>query len=96
MQLANRLWASGIKAEFGFKPNPKMGDQLGYALEQGIPFMVLFGDDELQQGVVKVGVCVGGVPCGGGSQSMRVFAGRGGHQMGCSGTFLLVSEHIYS
>lgn len=39
----------------GFKPNPKMGDQLGYALEQGIPFMVLFGDDELKQGVVKVG-----------------------------------------
>lgn len=60
MQLANRLWASGIKAEFGFKPNPKMGDQLGYALEQGIPFMVLFGDDELKQGVVKVGVCGGG------------------------------------
>jgi histidyl-tRNA synthetase len=54
MQLANRLWCSGIKAEFGFKPNPKMGDQLGYALEQGIPFMILFGDDELQQGMVKV------------------------------------------
>jgi histidyl-tRNA synthetase len=56
MQLANKLWESGIKAEFGFKPNPKMGDQLGYALEQGIPFMILFGDDELQQGVVKVGI----------------------------------------
>lgn len=56
MQLANKLWCAGIKAEFGFKPNPKMGDQLGYALEQGIPFMILFGDDELQQGVVKVRV----------------------------------------
>jgi histidyl-tRNA synthetase len=58
MQVANRLWAAGLKAEFGFKPNPKMGDQLGYALEQGIPFLVLFGDDELQQGVVTVHVCV--------------------------------------
>lgn len=56
MQLANKLWCAGIKAEFGFKPNPKMGDQLGYALEQGIPFMILFGDDELQEGVVKVRV----------------------------------------
>jgi histidyl-tRNA synthetase len=100
MALASQLWAAGIKAEFGFKPNPKMGDQLGAALEQGIPFMVsggrragrgrrraqrraqgwarhapqrlaalpgphtrcaaavlpqvLFGEDELAQGVVKV------------------------------------------
>eukprot|EP00775_Hariotina_reticulata_P012337 gene12337-12470_t len=54
MELCNKLWAAGINAEFGFKPNPKMGDQLGYALEQGIPFMVLFGDDELKSGVVKV------------------------------------------
>lgn len=50
MELCNKLWAAGIKAEFGFKPNPKMGDQLGYALEQGIPYMVLFGDDELKSG----------------------------------------------
>ncbi len=55
MELAAKLWESGIKAEFGFKPNPKMGDQLTAALEQGIPFMVLFGEDELQRGVVKVG-----------------------------------------
>eukprot|EP00878_Enallax_costatus_P014599 GHUV01015273.1.p1 GENE.GHUV01015273.1~~GHUV01015273.1.p1 ORF type:complete len:810 (+),score=288.70 GHUV01015273.1:998-3427(+) len=54
MELCSKLWSAGIKAEFGFKPNPKMGDQLGYALEQGIPYMVLFGDDELQNGVVKV------------------------------------------
>lgn len=42
MELCSKLWASGIKAEFGFKPNPKMGDQLGYALEQGIPYMVCY------------------------------------------------------
>lgn len=34
MEVCSRLWRAGIKAEFGFKPNPKMGDQLGYALEQ--------------------------------------------------------------
>jgi histidyl-tRNA synthetase len=54
MEVCRQLWSAGIKAEFGFKPNPKMGDQLAYALEQGIPFLVLFGEDELQQGVVKV------------------------------------------
>eukprot|EP00879_Flechtneria_rotunda_P029211 GHRR01031496.1.p1 GENE.GHRR01031496.1~~GHRR01031496.1.p1 ORF type:complete len:289 (+),score=145.89 GHRR01031496.1:29-895(+) len=54
MGLCSKLWAAGIKAEFGFKPNPKMGDQLGHALEQGIPYIVLFGDDELKSGVVKV------------------------------------------
>ena len=54
MALTSKLWEAGIKAEFGFKPNPKMGDQLGYALKQGIPFMALFGDDELARGVVKL------------------------------------------
>jgi histidyl-tRNA synthetase len=54
MDICSRLWAAGIKAEFGFKPNPKMGDQLNYALEQGIPFLVLFGEDELAGGKVKV------------------------------------------
>lgn len=56
MEIASRLWAAGIKAEFGFKPNPKMGDQLNHAFESGIPFIVLFGGDELANGVVKVKV----------------------------------------
>ena len=54
MEVANVLWSAGISAEFGFKPNPKMGDQINYALESGIPFMVLFGEDEISQSVVKV------------------------------------------
>lgn len=54
MAVASKLWAAGVKAEFGFKPNPKMGDQLGYALKSGIPFMVLFGEDELANGIVKL------------------------------------------
>lgn len=28
--------------------------QLGYALKQGIPYMVLFGESEVESGVVKV------------------------------------------
>eukprot|EP00210_Caulerpa_lentillifera_P005171 g4943.t1 len=54
MNLCAQLWSAGIAAEFGYKPNPKMGDQLNYALQQGIPFMVLFGEDELSEGVVKI------------------------------------------
>ncbi|KAF5833236.1 hypothetical protein DUNSADRAFT_10518 [Dunaliella salina] len=54
MEVANMLWGAGVNAEFGFKPNPKMGDQLNYALEQAIPFIVLFGDEELNAGCVKV------------------------------------------
>ena len=68
MQIASQLWAAGIKAEFGFKPNPKMGDQLNHAFETAIPFMVLFGEDEINKGVVKIKVrglllgteCLGG------------------------------------
>ncbi|GMH38611.1 hypothetical protein BSKO_06495 [Bryopsis sp. KO-2023] len=54
MEICAELWAAGIKAEFGFKPNPKMGDQLNYVLDGGIPFMVLFGGDELEKGLVKI------------------------------------------
>jgi histidyl-tRNA synthetase len=31
-----------------------MGDQLNYALEKGVPYMVLFGESELEAGVVKL------------------------------------------
>ncbi|GAX78396.1 hypothetical protein CEUSTIGMA_g5838.t1 [Chlamydomonas eustigma] len=54
MEVASMLWRAGIKAEFGYKPNPKMGDQLNHAFDSGIPYMVLFGEDELSRGVVKV------------------------------------------
>ncbi len=28
MRVCSELWAGGIKAEFGYKVNPKMGDQV--------------------------------------------------------------------
>lgn len=54
MKIASDLWSAGIKCEFGFKPNPKMGDQLNYALKSGIPFVILFGEDEINAGQVKL------------------------------------------
>ena len=54
MRIASDLWSAGIKCEFGFKPNPKMGDQLNYALKSGIPLVILFGEDEINAGQVKL------------------------------------------
>ena len=54
MKIASELWQAGIKCEFGFKPNPKMGDQLNYALKSGIPLVILFGEDEINSGQVKL------------------------------------------
>ena len=49
MELASKLWAAGIAAEFGYKPAPNLKDQLHYADDTGVPFVVLFGNDELEK-----------------------------------------------
>ncbi|GAQ79094.1 Histidyl-tRNA synthetase [Klebsormidium nitens] len=54
MELCTRLWEAGVKAEFLAQPKPNMDKQLTYALEEGIPFMVIFGETELAQGIVAI------------------------------------------
>lgn len=55
MKIASELWAQGLRAEFGYKPNPNFKqDIVGFAQDQGIPVVVLFGEDELAQGTVNV------------------------------------------
>ncbi|KXZ42548.1 hypothetical protein GPECTOR_136g631 [Gonium pectorale] len=54
MELCASMWAAGIRAEFGYKPNPKMADNLGFCHDNAVPYMVLFGEDELKQGLVKI------------------------------------------
>jgi len=54
MNIAQRLWESGISAEFGLTGNRKFTKQLQDALERRIPFMVIIGADELKRRVVKV------------------------------------------
>jgi histidyl-tRNA synthetase len=55
MKLCSELWAAGVRAEFGYKPNPNFKtDIVGFAQDQGIPVVVLFGEDELAKGVVNV------------------------------------------
>ena len=54
MRIARELWAANICSEYSHKENPKLKPQMDEVLERGIPFMVVFGDDEVEKGVVKL------------------------------------------
>lgn len=54
MKIAKLLWQANISAEYSHQENPKFKKQLDEALERFIPFMVIFGEEEVSQGVVKV------------------------------------------
>jgi histidyl-tRNA synthetase len=49
IQLASKLWAADIAAEFGYKANPNFKDSLQYADDEGIPFVVILGESEKQE-----------------------------------------------
>ncbi|XP_074620769.1 histidine--tRNA ligase, cytoplasmic-like isoform X1 [Acropora palmata] len=54
MKLASELWDAGLKAELLYKKNPKMLNQFQFCEENGIPFCLVIGESELQQGVVTL------------------------------------------
>ena len=54
MKLAAELWRNGVKAEFGYQENPKLQKQLTYALENGINWVVVIGENELKEGKVNL------------------------------------------
>jgi histidyl-tRNA synthetase len=54
MKVARVLWQANIAAEYSHLDNPKFKRQLDEALERGIPFMLVFGSEELEAGQVKV------------------------------------------
>ena len=55
LALCSELWAAGFSAETLYVPNPNMRAQLNNkALTEGIPFVVIVGEDELAAGQVKV------------------------------------------
>jgi len=54
MKVAQLLWQANLAAEYPHQDNPKFKKQLDEVLERQIPFMVVFGEDELAKGVVKV------------------------------------------
>ncbi|XP_060630149.2 histidine--tRNA ligase, cytoplasmic-like [Anolis sagrei] len=54
MKLISELWDADIKAEMFYKKNPKMLKQLQYCEERGIPLVAILGQQELNDGVVKL------------------------------------------
>jgi histidyl-tRNA synthetase len=54
MKIIRLLWDAGFKAEMSFKANPKMLDQLQYCEGNSVPWIVIIGERELEQGVVKL------------------------------------------
>lgn len=54
MRVASELWSAGVAAEFGYKPDPNLKDQLRAADEGGIPFVVLLGREEVESGTAKL------------------------------------------
>jgi len=54
MKLCAELWDAGVKTEQPYKKNPKMLNQLQYCEENHIPFAIIIGQSELEQGIVKL------------------------------------------
>lgn len=51
-ELVSELWSVGIKAEF--KLTTRVQNHIKYAMQSGIPWMVLVGESELKDGKVKL------------------------------------------
>uniref|UniRef100_A0A8C8TIE5 histidine--tRNA ligase n=1 Tax=Peromyscus maniculatus bairdii TaxID=230844 RepID=A0A8C8TIE5_PERMB len=54
LKLITELWDAGIKAEMLYKNNPKLLTQLHYCEKRDIPLMVIIGEQEQNEGVVKL------------------------------------------
>ena len=54
MAVAKRLWDAGIKAEFSWKVKPKLPQQFKAAEDNGVPFAIILGDEELAAGKCKI------------------------------------------
>ena len=54
MKIAKMLWNANIPAEYSHQDNPKFKKQLDETLERGIPFMVVCGEDEIINGMIKL------------------------------------------
>uniref|UniRef100_A0A286XSY2 histidine--tRNA ligase n=1 Tax=Cavia porcellus TaxID=10141 RepID=A0A286XSY2_CAVPO len=54
LKLIAELWDAGIKAEMLYKNDPKLLTQLHYCENTGIPLVVIIGEQEQQEGVIKL------------------------------------------
>ena len=54
MEICRTLWDADIKAEFLWKVKPKLPAQFKSAEQGNVPFAVVFGEDEINEGKVKI------------------------------------------
>jgi histidyl-tRNA synthetase len=54
MDVARKLWDAGIKAEFSWKVKPRLPQQFKAAEQNGVPFAVILGEEELAEGKCKI------------------------------------------
>ncbi|XP_010589534.1 histidine--tRNA ligase, mitochondrial isoform X3 [Loxodonta africana] len=54
LKLIAELWDAGIKAELLYKNNPKLLTQLHYCENMGIPLVVIIGEQEMKEGIIKL------------------------------------------
>ncbi|KAL3688210.1 hypothetical protein R1sor_014519 [Riccia sorocarpa] len=54
IELVTELWAGKIKAEFVCIARAKVGKEITSALDAGVPWMVIAGEDELKEGQVQL------------------------------------------
>lgn len=54
MDILRELWDAGIAAEMLFKQKPKLPAQWNACEKEGIPYAVIIGSSEIEQGVVKI------------------------------------------
>lgn len=54
LKLINEFWAAGIRAEHSYKGAPKLLGQFKYCEDHNIPFCVIIGRNEVDNGIVKL------------------------------------------
>lgn len=54
LKVLKELWDNDIKAEHSYKSSPKFMTQVQYCEDQGIPYIIVFGDEEIKAGQVKI------------------------------------------
>ena len=54
MRVCTELWNAGVKAEFLYKKKPNLRVQFEAAEKAGVPVAIILGEQEVQQGTVKV------------------------------------------
>lgn len=56
METLGMLWKEGIKAETLYVENPKSGVAFDFAFDNGIPLVIIIGEDEVVNGIYGVKV----------------------------------------